>query len=144
MISGFTVYLICRLNSIVCFFVASCWISAIVSVLSLIVLCATWLVYTDFASKTSLNDMQKTYIVVKRIWKIFFPVFLISSFFYIITPTSKELCAIIVVPKIANSIAENKQIQQLPDNIVGLANDWIKSLSPVQANVQTENTDKKK
>lgn len=41
-------------------------------------------------------------------------------------PTTKEMVAILVVPKIAN----NEKIQQLPDNLLNLVNDWIKELEP--------------
>ena len=39
------------------------------------------------------------------------------------TPTTKEMAAIIVVPKIIN----NEQVKELPDNVLDLANEWIKS-----------------
>ena len=41
-------------------------------------------------------------------------------------PTAKEMAAIIVVPRIANS----ESIQQLGDGIVNLAQEWMKELAP--------------
>ena len=47
----------------------------------------------------------------------------ISSIFI---PTTKEMCAIKVIPAVAN----NDEIQELPNKVVELANDWIDKLSP--------------
>ena len=41
-------------------------------------------------------------------------------------PTTKEMAAIIVVPRIANS----ETVQQLGDGIVNLAQEWMKELAP--------------
>jgi len=41
-------------------------------------------------------------------------------------PTTKELAAIMVIPKIANS----ESVQQLGDGIVDLANQWLRELAP--------------
>lgn len=41
------------------------------------------------------------------------------------TPTSKEMAAILVIPKIVN----NEQVKELPENVIGLANEWIKAKS---------------
>lgn len=55
--------------------------------------------------------------------------FLISAFF---VPNTKEYCAIKVIPKIIN----NKEVQELPNKVVELANEWIEELKP---NKSTEN-----
>ena len=41
-------------------------------------------------------------------------------------PTTKEMCAIKAVPVIVN----NKQVQELPNKVVELANEWIDELKP--------------
>lgn len=48
------------------------------------------------------------------------------AFASIFIPTTKEMCAIKVIPVIAN----NKQIQELPDKVLKLANEWIDELKP--------------
>lgn len=48
----------------------------------------------------------------------------------IFVPTTKEMAAILILPKILNSQTANKAINELPANIVDLANDWIKELIP--------------
>lgn len=41
-------------------------------------------------------------------------------------PTTKEMAAILLIPKVAN----NEQIQKLPGNILTLANEWLEELKP--------------
>jgi hypothetical protein len=41
-------------------------------------------------------------------------------------PTSKEMAAILVIPKIVN----NEKLTQLPDRVLDLANQWIEELGP--------------
>lgn len=45
-------------------------------------------------------------------------------------PNTKETAAIILIPKITNAISQNEKLKQLPDNVLDLANDWIKELKP--------------
>lgn len=41
-------------------------------------------------------------------------------------PTTKEMCAIKVIPAIAN----NEEVQEIPNKIVELAGEWIEELKP--------------
>jgi len=50
-------------------------------------------------------------------------VFLFGSVF---VPTTKEMCVIKAIPVIVN----NEQVQELPNKVVELANDWIDELKP--------------
>jgi len=45
-------------------------------------------------------------------------------------PTTKEMCAIKAIPMIVN----NKQVQELPNKVVELANEWIDELKPSKDN----------
>lgn len=49
--------------------------------------------------------------------------FLLGSVF---VPTTKEMCAIKAIPVIVN----NEQVQELPNKMVELANEWIEELKP--------------
>ena len=53
-------------------------------------------------------------------------VFIVSSILTVAMPTTKELAAIIVIPKVANS----ESVQQLGDGIVDLAKQWLTELAP--------------
>lgn len=45
-------------------------------------------------------------------------------------PGEQTAAAMLIIPRISKSIQENKQLQQLPNNVLELANDWINSLKP--------------
>ena len=63
---------------------------------------------------------------VKRIT----PITLIFILLSLGTPNSKQLVAIWLVPKMANAVQANEQMQELPDNILNLANEWIEAMRP--------------
>lgn len=65
---------------------------------------------------------------VKKI--VALPVFFLCMAVFI--PTTKQMAAIIIVPKLASSLAENEGLKELPNNLVELANDWIETLKPQQ------------
>lgn len=58
----------------------------------------------------------------------FYGVFIICIMFFI--PTTKEYCAIKVIPAIAN----NQQVQELPNKVIELANEWMEELKPKKDN----------
>jgi len=47
----------------------------------------------------------------------------------ILMPSTKEMSAIIIVPKIVN----NEEIQKIPNKIIGIANEWLDELKPNKA-----------
>lgn len=53
-------------------------------------------------------------------------VFIVAIIGFIMTPTTKEAAAIVVVPKIANS----ETVHELGTNFVQLANEWLVELRP--------------
>ncbi len=65
----------------------------------------------------------------KKFSKIALPCFVLSVLITasnIFIPTTKEMCAIKAIPVIVN----NEQVQELPNKVVELANDWIDELKP--------------
>lgn len=59
---------------------------------------------------------------------VIFAVFSFIVGFFI--PTTKEMAAIILLPKITNAIQNNEELKKLPENVLQLANDWINELKP--------------
>ena len=53
-------------------------------------------------------------------------------------PTTKEMCAIIVIPKIANS----EPVQEIGSGIVDLAREWINEIRPSNVNTVENKTTK--
>jgi len=68
-------------------------------------------------------QFKKTWFMVLAMWVIVLPV-------AILLPSTKQMAAIIIVPKIANAINENEQLKKLPSKIVDLADSWITELKP--------------
>ncbi|MCP4985900.1 MAG: hypothetical protein GY928_07490, partial [Colwellia sp.] len=58
----------------------------------------------------------------KRALKVLAPVTLFLTVAFALTPTTKEMCAIIAIPAIANS----EDAQEIGRDIVELAKDWLK------------------
>lgn len=50
----------------------------------------------------------------------------------ILIPSTKQIAAIYVVPHILN----NEQVQELPNEFLGLAKDWIEELKPTKEEVE--------
>ncbi|GAF94385.1 unnamed protein product, partial [marine sediment metagenome] len=61
-----------------------------------------------------------------KISLLFFVLGGLIVFSNIFIPTTKEMCAIKAIPVIVN----NEQVQELPNKVVELANDWIDELKP--------------
>lgn len=65
----------------------------------------------------------------KKWFKLSIPIFMLGGLIAlsnILIPTTKEMCAIKAVPMIVN----NNQVQELPNKVVELANEWIEELKP--------------
>ena len=57
---------------------------------------------------------------------IFVPINILLSTAYVLTPSTKEYCAIKVVPAIVN----NAKVQEFSDELYKLGVDWLKELRP--------------
>ena len=53
-------------------------------------------------------------------------VFSVAMIVGVLTPSTKEMAAILIIPKIVN----NDKVAQLPSKIVDLATDWLDALKP--------------
>lgn len=61
--------------------------------------------------------------------KCILPLFVLASLVEILVPTTKEYCAIKVVPAIVN----NEKAQELTNELYSLGVEWLKELKPVKA-----------
>jgi hypothetical protein len=94
--------------------------------------CVTWAIILIVALFSpliyiTLDDMSGNKKVFWKGVKISVVVFLVAIMMQVFTPSTKEFAAIYLIPKIAN----NEQVQRVPDNFVKLLNskmeEWIKS-----------------
>lgn len=64
---------------------------------------------------------------------IFFKTVWIPILFGLMTaliPTTKEMAAILILPKLTQAVSQNQELQKLPGNLLSLANEWIEHLKP--------------
>jgi hypothetical protein len=65
-------------------------------------------------------------------------IFIPITILFILTPTTKEACAIYVVPKIVN----NEKVQNIGQEFYDLALDWMKELHPKRKSLENKETSK--
>lgn len=63
---------------------------------------------------------------IRPMARILFLLFILFLSLYNLTPSTKEMCAIKVIP----IVARDEQVQQLPQKMVNLADEWIEELRP--------------
>jgi hypothetical protein len=127
-ITGWDIYWITRLDLVKVASLSIMVISIVVTILILIG-CA---MHADF-DQFSHSDAC----VVRKGWRKKFigfirfaiPTAFLCCMVFVFTPTSKELCAIYVVPPIIN----NEQVQELPSRILDLGVEWLEELKPDKA-----------
>jgi hypothetical protein len=89
------------------------------------------------SSTDSYNDPDKydTPIkILKKILWICLPIEFILIIGATFLPTTKQMATIIVVPKVINSVQNNKALMELPNEVATLASSWIKELRPENFN----------
>jgi hypothetical protein len=68
-----------------------------------------------------------------KLWKLLFvtlPLGFLLAFSSAFIPSTKEMAAIIVVPKMITAIDKNEQLKKMPDKLINLADEWITKLTP--------------
>jgi magnesium-transporting ATPase (P-type) len=63
---------------------------------------------------------------LKKFWLTSITVVAVCALLGTFIPTTKQMAAIIVVPKIVN----NEQVQQMPDKVLNLGLEWLEELKP--------------
>lgn len=117
MITHSMIYWITRLDGINALFGVMLTLS-IITVIAIGVKC-----FLDIADDDADEPEFK---VCLKICKRALVVFIVAVIGFVMTPTTKEAAAIVVIPKIANS----ETVQELGSNFVQLANDWLVELRP--------------
>ena len=75
---------------------------------------------------SSIEGQEELFNIMKRWFFACGGVLTIVVTAFILTPTTKEMCTIIVVPAIAN----NEKVQNLGNEIYDLAVEWLKEIKP--------------
>jgi len=105
-------------------------IIAVAISVTVVILSGIWLVVSSICHAVNHAEENTDLLPVSRKslrWSI--PCFLLSWVLIAsagFIPTTKEMCAIKAIPVIVN----NEQVQELPNKVVELANEWIDELKP--------------
>jgi len=70
------------------------------------------------------KDKRATKFVISSAIGLLFSALLLSL--HIFVPTTKQMCAIKIIPMITN----DEQVQEIPNKLVELADEWIEELKP--------------
>lgn len=125
--NALTLYLMLKLDLVSKFFL-SMGISGII-------ICAITGVILVGCHNESANDRDETKYDGKygkwsvRLFKGCIP-FLIILFIGVLLPTTKQMAAIIVVPKICNTVQKTESLKQIPNQIIELSTAWLEELKP--------------
>lgn len=144
MLTELELYWITRLDSICGFVEAFCTALAIIlifgGVFAVIAFIMECVMKTDAINFRGANHFMEDELYMNAhsirthlfnvVLKCILPLFMLASLAHILTPTTKEYCAIKVVPAIVN----NEKAQELTNELYSLGVEWLKELKPVKAN----------
>jgi len=121
---GWEIYWITRMDGIKSFFFVTgstlCCLMVFFYVTSFLIFNSSY--SSDRELKEALASLKACYVSAL----VGLPLLIISCFI----PTTKEMAAITVLPKISHAISENEALKKLPNNIAELATDWVEKLKP--------------
>ena len=84
---------------------------------------------------TKVEQVVEEYGIFKKYLLTSTYIFSLITVLFILTPTTKEACAMYVVPKIIN----NEKVQNIGQEFYDLALDWMKELHPKKVKKEIEN-----
>ena len=91
--------------------------------IALVIIFVVALIFSCLARFADEIERATKFVITFSILSFLSGLFLFSS---ALIPTTKEMCAIKIVPLIAN----DEQVQELPSKFVDLANEWFEELKP--------------
>lgn len=121
-LTAWDIYLVTRMDSLKFFFV----LVAILSAVCIAFFVTRWIDASDYFDGKEEAAKKMAY-AAKRIM-IFFCPLLVGAFGIVLTPSTKTLAAMIVLPAIVNSEA----VQQIPAELTTLAREWLQELRPAK------------
>lgn len=87
-----------------------------------------WIRAVDDFSEDQKKFLKKIHFLAARALAI-------SVIIGVFIPDTKQMAAIYVIPK----VAENEKVQEIGDGLMGLADEWIKELSPKKEEASDNN-----
>lgn len=124
MITTSQMYWLTRLEGVVTFFQVMAFIIGVVVVSLLIG--GTFRYFANIEFGNDDKDVKLAKILLGLVAKVFAPLFIVFVLLSLLVPTTKEMAAILVVPRIANS----EKVQQAGNKLYELAVEWMDELKP--------------
>lgn len=122
-----SIYWITRLDHINSALITFLVISSFITVIGVIGFLVNKADLMQYADGNYTNREAKVYAkIFKRIFQVSIPVFVLCLAGVLFVPTTKEVCAIKIIPALVN----NQQIQGVGTDVLQLAQDWINELKP--------------
>ena len=121
-LSAWDIYLVTRMDLLLAFFVAVVVLSAV----CIAFFACRWVDASDYCDGKENADKKRAY-AAKRIMTFFCPL-LVGACGAVLTPSTKTVAAMIVLPAIVNSEA----VQQIPGELTTLAREWLQELRPAK------------
>lgn len=124
MITGWEIYWFTRLDPIR-------GLAGMTAVMGLIIFFLMFLLYPAFCDIFAHDDgkRKKSLAWATRSQIAVFSATVLCAFAHALTPTTREMAAIKVIPMIANSESMRK-LGDVGDNMLDLANEWLRELRP--------------
>ena len=120
--SQLSLYILLKLDSIATFFIVI--YATLFSLIGLSLMVSALFVADD-------GGATWKYVRPQLKWAL--PVAIISLLIHLALPSTKQMAAIIVVPKVISGIEKNEELMSLPNDIANFASSWIKELRPKNA-----------
>lgn len=90
--------------------------------IALLIWCFVYFINAGFNDD---NTQMKYYIT-----HIILPALVLTAIPAALIPDTKQMAAIIIVPKLVNGVAQNEKLTALPEKLITLADNWVNTLSP--------------
>ena len=94
------------------------WTFIVLGVTAVCIICGGW---PNSDKEKRIAQILRRFVIVP-VWTVLLCLIVAA----VLVPTTKEMCAIKAIPMIIN----NEQVQELPNKVLELANDWMDELKP--------------
>jgi hypothetical protein len=126
-------YLLIKLDSIGSFLHGLATGTMIIGVLGSVACVVTLITACVAKSEGDFGCADSFFRALKRIRMFPFvvlPVAILLFLCHALIPSTKQMAAIIVIPRMVNAVSSSETMQKMPGKILKLADDWIAELSP--------------
>jgi len=122
--SSFNLYLLLKMDSFSCI----AWVLSGIFFGIVVIMFIIW----GFFAKEAYSQDDTAWIrkIIRNHIKLLLSLSLIFLITALLIPSTKQMAAIIVVPKVISSIESNKELMSIPGEVISLASAWIKDLRP--------------